>query len=244
NKFTDAGGKVTVRLAQAHDPDTAVLTVSDTGVGMEAQTLEHLFQVFSQADRTVDRSRGGLGLGLALVKGLTALHGGSVAAHSPGLGQGSAVTVRLPLDMDVTGPQAVALPADDDVAPATVVIVEDNRVAADTLHMFLTAQGHTVEVAHTGPDGITVAERVRPDVVLCDIGLPGVDGYEVARRLRRSEAGSALLIAVTGYGQDADRERGKAAGFDRFLTKPIDLDVLRRMLAEARGTPRRARGGG
>jgi len=232
-KFTNAGGTVTVRLVEAPEGEEALLTVSDTGVGMEPEILEHAFEPFSQADRTIDRSRGGLGLGLALVKGLVELHGGAVRVHSEGSGRGTEFTVLLPLE-PATLP---ARPADDASRqrgrPHRILVVEDNRMAARSLEMFLVNQGHAVEVAHSGPAGIEAARRFRPEVVLCDIGLPQLDGYDVARALRaEDELDGVCLIAVTGYGQGVDQRNARVAGFDRHLTKPVNLDELHDILAE------------
>jgi len=197
---------------------------------MDADMLQHVFQAFSQADRTIDRSRGGLGLGLALVKGLVELHDGFVEASSAGSGRGTEMTVRLPLSAATIAPTAAA-PADGRLgAPRRILVVEDNRMAARSMEMFLSDSGHTVEIAHTGPTGIEVARRFRPEVVLCDIGLPELDGYEVARTLRQEQGNGLVLIAITGYGQQSDRRRARGAGFDNHLTKPVDLDELNRLL--------------
>jgi PAS domain S-box-containing protein len=240
NKFTDPGGRVTVRLAAEPGGAAAVLTVRDTGIGLGPDVLARLFEPFSQADRSLDRSRGGLGLGLALVKGLVELHGGSVAASSPGPGAGSEFTVRLPLAGH--GPRSDA--AGRDAEPETrdpkslrVLIVEDNRDAAESLRLLLELGGHRVRVGHAGPAGLEAAREFRPDVVLCDIGLPGgMDGYAVARAFRADpgQAGTAL-VALSGYGREEDRRRACEAGFDHHLTKPVDPEVLDRLLATLPG---------
>ncbi|HEU4343921.1 MAG TPA: ATP-binding protein [Candidatus Binatia bacterium] len=238
NKFTDAGGKIGVRLTETANGETAVLSVSDTGVGMEPEILAHAFEPFSQADRTIDRSRGGLGLGLALVKGLVELHGGKVQACSEGSGRGSEITIRLPLEPEPTEQPHPAETVQERVEFRRILIIEDNPVAARSLRMFLTEIGHTVEVAYAGPEGIEAARRSLPEVVLCDIGLPGLDGYEVARALRREpRLHGACLIAVTGYGQDEDQRRALEAGFDIHMTKPVNLDDLERILVNLRFEP-------
>jgi PAS domain S-box-containing protein len=238
NKFTDAGGRISVRLAETADGQATVLTVSDTGVGMEPEILAHAFEPFSQADRTIDRSRGGLGLGLALVKGLVELHGGQVAAFSEGSGRGSEIIIRLPLEPASAERPKPAEPAHESVQFRRILVIEDNPVAARSLRMFLTEIGHTAEVAHTGPEGIEAARRSPPEVVLCDIGLPGLDGYEVARTLRREpRLHRVCLIAVTGYGQDEDQRRALEAGFDIHMTKPVNLDDLERILANLQLEP-------
>ena len=225
-KFSDRGGTVTVDVS-ADAAGGAVLRVTDTGIGIEPEMLPRVFDVFSQADRSLDRSRGGLGLGLTLVKGLVELHGGRVEAKSAGPGRGSEFTVWLPLDAGAPA-AAEAVPDDPDRwTPLRVLVVEDNRDAADTLKSLLEALGHRVAVAYTGPAGVAAAVREPPDVVVCDIGLPGMDGYAVARRLREvPETAGVRLIAVTGYGQNGDRDRALAAGFDGHLVKPADLTSL------------------
>jgi CheY-like chemotaxis protein len=196
--------------------------------------LARLFEPFSQADRTLDRSAGGLGLGLAIVKGLVELHSGTVRAESGGLGCGSAFTVTLPAEREpaaTSDPPVARRPAPRHLR---VLVVEDNRNAADSLKMLLEAYGYEVEVAYTGPDGVRAAVEQRPGVVICDIGLPGLDGYGVAQALRDNPAtAAARLIALTGYGQEEDRRRAKEAGFDEHLTKPADPAALEALLAAA-----------
>jgi CheY-like chemotaxis protein len=234
DKFTNPGGHVAVRLSRDPERDAALLTVEDSGIGMEPDILSRLFEPFSQADRSLDRSRGGLGLGLALVKGLVDLHGGEVEATSGGHASGSVFRVRLPLV-----PEAVASPsAGPAVSPPAralkILIVEDNRDAAESLAMLLELSGHQVEVAYTGDEGMSAARRFLPDVALCDIGLPGgMDGYALARLLRAAnETARARLIAISGYGQEEDKRSARQAGFDDHLTKPVDPEVLVRLLEE------------
>ena len=221
-KFTDRGGVVAVRLAP--EAGQAELTVADTGIGVDPEVLPRLFEPFAQADRTLARSNGGLGLGLALVKGFVEMHGGTVAAASPGPGLGSEFTVRLatvPEPPALTAARPPARPAQ--TVPKRVLIVEDNRDAADSLKLVFELTGYEVTVAYTGPEGAEAARRVKPDLVICDIGLPGMDGYAVARRIRADlGAGCPVLVALTGYGEAADRDKALAAGFDRHFTKPAD----------------------
>jgi CheY-like chemotaxis protein len=197
--------------------------------------LENLFETFSQADRTLARSRGGLGLGLALVKGLVDLHGGEVEAASAGLGRGSRFTLRLPLAADQKAPGEEAAPPAHANGSRRVLIIEDNADAAESLQMLLELSGFEVTTAADGTSGLETARRFRPDVVLCDIGLPGgLDGYGVARELRSDSAlQSVRLIALTGYGQAEDQRRAYAEGFDLHLTKPVDPVRLKDLLAGA-----------
>jgi PAS domain S-box-containing protein len=233
-KYTDRGGSVNIRLAR--EGADAVLTVSDNGAGISRDLLPRVFELFTQADRSLDRSEGGLGIGLTLVKSLVEMHGGSVRADSAGLGQGSCFTVRLPilhLEGGATGGQSAPLPQSLP-RPAHVLVVDDNADAADTLTEILTAWGHTVEVASDGPEALRAAAERPPDVVLLDIGLPAMDGFEVARRLRAlPQTRGAFLAALTGYSGPEDRRQTQSAGFDAHLPKPVDLDALRDILAKA-----------
>ena len=230
-KFTNPGGCVSVRLTC--DPEgLAVLTVEDTGIGMEPDMLARLFEPFSQADRSLDRSRGGLGLGLALVKGLVDLHGGSVEVASGGTGQGARFTIRLPLAREEKPATLPELAAPSAARPLSILVVEDNRDAAESLQMLLELSGHRAVVAYTGQEGLELAQRIRPDVALCDIGLPGgMDGYALARTLRASEETAGIfLAAVTGYGQEEDKRQARESGYDHHMTKPIDPAALMALL--------------
>lgn len=233
-KFSEDGGRITVALVENRAAAVAELSVTDTGIGISPDDLSRIFDIFTQADRSLDRSRGGLGLGLALVKGLTELHGGHVVAHSDGIGRGSTFTVILPLAAEPQ-PQVVEYSAPPIVERSTrVLVVEDNRDAATTLRLILERHGHVVEVAHDGSDGLEAAREFRPEVVVCDIGLPGLDGYAVAAALRADHRFSAKrLIALSGYGRDEDRTRAMHAGFDEHLTKPVDAATLLRLIAES-----------
>ncbi len=230
-KFTDPGGKVEVVVAV--ESGAAIVTVQDSGIGMDIGTLRHIFEPFSQADRSLDRSRGGLGLGLALVKGLIALHGGEVRAESYGLGNGSTFTLRIPLDVANSSRDMNATLPDRPLSARRVLVVEDNSDAADALELLLSMMGHEVRIARTGANGLNAAKTFRPHLVLCDIGLPGgMDGFDVARALRANpETAQGYLVALTGYGQPDDRVKSLEAGFDVHLTKPVDGVSLDRVFA-------------
>jgi PAS domain S-box-containing protein len=238
-KFTPRGGETTVSVESNPGCDQAILTVRDTGNGIRPEMLPRLFQAFVQADAVADRSKGGLGLGLALVKGLVELHGGSVTVASEGVGKGAAFTITLPLE--VTAARTIQMDSADGVnvaaAPRRVLVLDDNEDAAAILREMLELDGHVVEVAYTGREGIEKAQAFHPDVVLCDIGLPEMDGYEVARRMRADPAlGRVGLIALSGYAQPEDVEMAKESGFDAHLAKPAGADTLARALAEAGNT--------
>lgn len=232
-KFTPEDGKVSVWLRCTQG--RAVLDVADSGLGLDTETLQHLFEPFAQADRSLDRSRGGLGLGLALVKGMVELHGGEVTAQSDGPGRGARFTIRLPMGEG----QGVTHNSQESRHKAgarrRVLIIEDNMDAADSLSEALELSGHQVAVAYDGKAGLDRAREFRPDVVICDIGLPAeLDGYSVARALRQEPAtASAYLIALTGYAQPEDQRRAENAGFNAHLAKPADLQALERLLADA-----------
>jgi signal transduction histidine kinase len=237
SKFTDAAGTIGLELKPEPDGRMARIVIRDTGIGMEPEILERVFETFSQADRSLDRSRGGLGLGLALVKGLVRLHGGDVTASSPGLGKGTEITMRLPLSAERGLKTESPALSSHEQAAYRVLVIEDNVDAAESMRMLLSLGGHCVELAGTGPAGVETANKFHPDVVLCDIGLPGnMDGYDVARALRQdSSMNSSYLVALTGYGQDGDKDRSRAAGFDVHLIKPVDYGELQRLLASVPG---------
>jgi signal transduction histidine kinase len=233
-KYTQPGGRIVVRTAS--EDGEAVIAVRDSGQGIDPSVLPYIFDLFTQAERTPDRSQGGLGIGLALVKNLVALHGGRVAARSEGADKGSEFVIRLPL-LSRAAPQEPAPPSVPAEAGAVrVLVVDDNADAAQMLATLLEAHGHVVSVEYDGTGGLARALRERPEVMLLDIGLPDMDGHELARRLRASpDTADAMLIALTGYGQVEDRERARQAGFDRHLVKPADLSELLRILASVRG---------
>jgi len=240
HKFTPPGGTVTVTLGVVPDQPTAVLKVRDTGIGMDESTLTRLFEPFSQALRTFDRSRGGLGLGLTLVKGFIEMHGGEVSASSKGPGSGSEFTVRLPLQRDPAGtsdanPESIAFPPNDPIS-CRILIIDDNQVGARAMQMFLQDAGHLVEIAHGGVEGLVIARNLRPDVVLCDIALPRMDGYAIARKIRQDlEIKDVCLIAISGYTQDEDQQLARQAGFDEYCIKPVDLKSLDQMIKKRLG---------
>ena len=237
NKFTDAGGEVTVELRE--NETGALICVRDSGIGMDPEMISRAFETFSQADSSLERSRGGLGLGLSLVKGLVDLHGGSVRASSPGLGKGTEVVIRLPLDGEGSEQAPVAPPPSAQPGAPRILVIEDSPDTAESMRMLLSLSGYPVEVALSGSDGLDAARRFRPRVILCDIGLPGgMDGYAVARELRRDpELSEQFLVALTGYGQEEDRRRSREAGFDAHLTKPMDFGELNRLLSSMPSPP-------
>ena len=233
-KFTPRGGNAKLSIDDSTN-ETVVLRVSDSGVGLAAELIPHLFVPFMQADTTLDRTKGGLGLGLALVKGILELHGGQVRAESAGVGTGATFSVTLPAlrrDDDETR-ETTGTTAARPRAGRRVLLIEDNLDAAETLKEALELENHVVEVAHTGEEGLDMAHTFHPDVVLCDIGLPGHDGYWVARSLRADPSLRAVtLVALSGYASSEDVARGRLAGFDKHLAKPADIASLDRALTE------------
>jgi CheY-like chemotaxis protein len=239
SKYSEPGSNIAI---SAERVDRSVhLRVVDNGIGIAPEMLDRIFDLFVQQPQALDRSKGGLGLGLTIVRSLIELHGGTVQARSQGLGHGSEFTVALPLavpDQALEDAPAAQLPRSIRTVHAPtvdgrrVLIVDDNGDAAQSIAEVLTELGHEVHVAHDGPTALALASRFRPDVCLLDIGLPVMDGYELARRLRDSQhlAAGARIIALTGYGQDADRQRSTEAGFTAHVVKPVDLDVLTRVV--------------
>jgi PAS domain S-box-containing protein len=232
-KYTDPGGNVALR-ATVHGSEL-VLEVADDGIGFDPSAGERLFEMFSQAPSGTARAEGGLGIGLALVKGLVALHGGTVGARSAGPGQGSVFRVTLPLTAaDAQESPPGAREARRSAGTRRVLVADDNRDAADSLAVLLRLNGHEVRVAYAGRPAVALAATFNPDVVFLDLGLPDLDGCEVARQVRAGPGGSRMrLVAVTGWGQDDDRRRTEAAGFDVHLTKPVDPEMLERVLQVA-----------
>jgi signal transduction histidine kinase/ActR/RegA family two-component response regulator len=227
-KFTPADGKVFVSLAT--DGEQARLEVRDDGCGIDPALLPALFQPFSQGPQAIDRRQGGLGLGLALVKGLVELHGGTVRAFSAGSGQGTRFTILLPLAVPREEPVPAAA-GEGEAIPQRILIVEDMRDAAESLEMLLTLAGHEARIAASGQEALEIAAEHAPDVVICDIGLPDIDGYTLARKLREIPALRATrFVALTGYGQEEDVRRAHDAGFAVHLTKPVEPERLRQVL--------------
>jgi two-component system, sensor histidine kinase len=229
-KYTPRGGHVAVSVEV--DSEFGTIRVADDGVGIDPEALPRIFELFTQDDQTLDRSRGGLGVGLTLVRSLVGLHGGTVSASSEGRGRGSEFVVRLPR---VASPAPAALGEDDAPAavPRTILIIDDNADIRAGLSELLKSEGHDVLMSGRGEEGIEIALERRPQSILIDIGLPGLDGYSVARRLRRELGNSVRLVALTGYGSAQDRRRSFDAGFDEHITKPTTFEVLSRMLSTA-----------
>jgi PAS domain S-box-containing protein len=230
-KFSHQAGRVWL-TAERHDGE-AVVRVRDEGMGIPLEVLPNVFDLFVQGDKSLERGRGGLGIGLTVVRRLVELHGGRIEAHSEGPGCGSEFVVRLPIG---TPPAEFPMLPTDGVQPLRdprrLLVVDDNVDAAETLAMLMRMWGHEVRLAFTGPEALRAAEQFRPEIIVLDIGLPEINGYEVARRLRaRPEFATATLIALTGYGQEEDRRRSNDAGFDHHLTKPVAPDALRQLLA-------------
>jgi len=236
-KFSPAGG--VIRLAVARDGGDVGLTVADRGMGIPPDKLDEVFEMFAQLDHSLERSKSGLGLGLALARQIVEMHGGAIAASSAGPGLGSEFTVRLPAmpsaasAVDSPDPEAVPV-----ASPRRILVADDNHDAAESLSMLLAAAGHQVEVANNGRDALATAQRMRPEVMLLDIGMPGMNGYDVAAAVRREPWSAAtLIVALTGWGQDGDRERSRAAGIDLHLVKPVELDALERAVHRERQAP-------
>jgi PAS domain S-box-containing protein len=230
-KYTPAGGAI--RLAAWQDGECAVVEVSDNGVGIPADMLDSIFDLFTQVGRTLDRAQGGLGIGLYLVRSLVELHGGSVSAASAGPGCGSAFAIRLPCLRPEAPPAPEAAHSEPVATPGglRVLVVDDNIDAAETLSTVLQMTGRRAHAVHDGESVLPAAREFEPDVVLLDIGLPGISGYEVARRLRADPQFARVpIVAVTGWGSEEDRRRSRDAGFDEHLTKPVDLDALEPLL--------------
>ena len=229
-KYTPAGGQIHIDVKPAGDD--VLLSIADSGVGIGADLLPHVFDLFVQASTSLDRSRGGLGIGLSLVRRLVELHGGNVAVDSPGPGLGSTFTVRLRRTQPIE--QVPAQRVDDVVAHhGCILLVDDNQDGREMLALALDARGYSVHQAECGQRGIDLAVARSPHVAIVDIGLPGIDGYEVARRLRDNPATRAMrLIALTGYGLPKDQEKALQAGFDLHLRKPVDIDRLVHFLGE------------
>jgi signal transduction histidine kinase len=240
SKFTDAGG--TIELSIARDGDCARIRIRDTGIGMTPEALGRIFEMFAQVDSSIERSQGGLGIGLTLAKTLVELHGGSITALSDGPGRGSEFQIRLPAASAASAVPHPPPPPASDMSTASptpaaakrkILIVDDNRDSATTLAMLLKLSGQQVEKAHDGLQALEVAEKFLPDVILLDIGLPKLTGYEVVQRLRKEPWGQTMkVVALTGWGQEEDRQKSREAGFDEHLVKPVQHATLLKLLSE------------
>jgi PAS domain S-box-containing protein len=235
-KYTDEGGEIALSAEQ--DGREVMIRVRDNGTGIAPELLPHIFEMFTQADQTLSRSRGGLGIGLTLVRSLVEMHQGRVSAFSAGPSLGSEFTIRLPISPDAPAEPAAEEPAAAGAIPRLprrrILVVDDNRSNATSLGVLLRTLGQDVEMAYDGPAALELVRRRRPDLVLLDIGLPGMDGYEVARHCREDEALRRItLVAMTGYGKDEDRRRSQKAGFNAHLVKPVNLEDLQALLSQA-----------
>ncbi len=256
-KYTDPGGSIRVECRVSETGKDVLLRITDNGVGIAAELLPNVFEAFTQADQTLDRSEGGLGIGLTLVRSLVRMHGGNVEARSGGAGQGSTFLVRLPILKEgarasrptpealvstvTAGAGAIAGASAPRGEPLRVLVVDDNVPAAESLAIIVKHWGHIATVCHDGRLALTRASETHPDVILLDIGLPGLDGYSVARALRAlPEHSATLIVAVTGYGRDLNRERAEGIGFDHHFVKPVDLPALERLLSTIRAGANRA----
>jgi CheY-like chemotaxis protein/anti-sigma regulatory factor (Ser/Thr protein kinase) len=233
-KYTEPGGRIW--LAAERQGSDVVVSVRDTGLGIPSDKLASIFEMFTQIDRSLERSQGGLGVGLTLVKNLVEMHGGSVEAHSEGQGRGSEFMVRLPILIEkpkakTPGPTAERTPT----TANRILVVDDNRDAAKSLATLLKLTGNETQTAHDGLEAVEVAGAFRPDVVLLDISLPKLSGHDVCRRIRQqSWAKNMVLVALTGWGQDEDRRQSKDAGFDHHMVKPVDFTALMSLLADVK----------
>ena len=230
-KYTPRGGRIEVRLESKED--TVCLTIADTGVGIAPEMLLSIFDLFSQADQSLDRSHGGMGIGLTLVRSLVEMHGGQVTAFSAGRGQGAEFRVTLPLLRGAVVPKVASASTVHASTPRNVLVVEDNPDARESLQALLQLEGHKVDVAADGLEAVERALTGKPELAIIDIGLPGMDGFEVARRLRAAFGRGIFLVALTGYGQPEDRRKSAEAGFDAHLTKPAGLPALETILSHA-----------
>jgi len=232
-KYTAEGGEIWLKVER--ESTEAVFRVRDSGAGIPPDLIPHVFDLFMQVDQSLDRSQGGLGIGLTLVRRLVEMHRGTIQAFSQGPGCGSEFVVRIPLAKEENRcvkeePDTSRVPSP--LLPRRILVVDDNQDAADSLAILMRSRGHEVQTANNGPDALETAQVFFPDIVMLDIGLPGFDGYEVARRLRQCPNGDRILLAaLTGYGRDDDRLRSQQAGFDLHLVKPVHPEVLWGLLA-------------
>jgi CheY-like chemotaxis protein len=237
-KYTDANGRIAISAERAGSE--ALIRVRDEGIGIATDMLPQVFELFVQADHAEHRSQGGLGIGLTLVRNLVEMHGGTVGAYSAGIGRGAEFTVRLPLLPQETryGQAQAAVPVLPAASGHRLLVVDDNEDAAASLAMLLRLKGHEVEIAHDGPSALRLAREFRPALVFLDLGMPGMDGFEVARALRATPGLEDVhIVALTGWGQDEDRRSTREAGFDQHLVKPPDVRMLDQLLADLEPTP-------
>jgi CheY-like chemotaxis protein len=228
-KYTDPSGEIRVQVRE--EAPSAVVTISDNGMGIAKELLPRIFELFVQSERALDRSQGGLGIGLSVVKRLVEMHGGSVTAHSAGPGRVATFEIRLPL---VSAPSATAAEQPRKKIPSRrVLVVDDNSDAADSLALVLKLSGHQTRSAYTPEEALEHTTEFKPDVVLLDIGLPRISGYELAQRIRAGDK-VVQLVAITGYGQREDIQRAHTSGFDAHVIKPVDFPTLERILAAPR----------
>jgi hypothetical protein len=232
-KYTPEGGRITLRVSTSGN--FVDLVVSDNGRGIAPEQIDSIFQLFMQAEAGMSAgTESGLGIGLTLARSLAEMHGGTIQASSPGVGRGSTFTVRLPMASHAAAPAQAQAPQDDATGDLRVLVIDDNRDSADSATDVLRLLGNRVESAYDGESGVAVAQRFRPHMVLLDLAMPGMDGFEARRRLRDDGAAQAFLVAMTGFGNEEDKRRTRAAGFDAHLTKPVELDALVSLLNEAR----------
>lgn len=229
SKYTDKGGRIAVLVRR--EEKNAVVRVRDSGIGLTEAQRSRIFEMFAQGDESFVRGEGGLGVGLALAKMLVGLHGGVIEARSEGLGKGSEFVVSLPL----ISREVASAPPDQDSIPSTkatrrILVADDNVDSAETFAALLRSDGHEVQTVHNGLAALKAWETFRPEMVVLDIGMPGLNGYEVAQRIRAEEKSHTVLVAVTGWGQEGDKKRAKEAGFDHHLTKPIDPHAIAKIL--------------
>jgi CheY-like chemotaxis protein len=233
-KYTDPGGEIVVGTKL--ETDRVTITVRDNGIGISQEQLPRLFEMFSQVTTAIERSEGGLGIGLALVRGLVLLHGGTIEARSAGIGQGSEFIVTLPLSpeeqvrLNLT---ATSNSVNKNLTRKRILMVDDNRDNADLCSIILKKAGHEVRTAYSGREALEIADRFRPNVVMLDIGMPDMNGYEVARQIREMTWGKdIILMAITGWGQEEDKLKAFAAGFNHHVTKPYDAKILEQLLTQ------------
>jgi signal transduction histidine kinase len=235
-KFSDPGGRITIS-AQLESPDTGTrqvtLRIADSGIGISSDMLPRVFDLFAQDDATSQRSQTGLGIGLALARRLIEMHGGSIEAHSDGPSRGSTFTLRMPVAHLATTIHAATPPATTPCAGRRVLVIDDNAAGARAMQRLVKALGGECRVAHNGETGLTDLREYRPDIVILDIGMPGLDGYETCRRIRQEYGSSLMVVALTGWGQERDKDKAMQAGFDMHLTKPADPTLLEGLLATA-----------